>query len=243
MRLLGELINFACEILFMPEILNLLTLLGFGFILGLKHALDADHVVAISTIVSQTKSLKKSALAGIFWGLGHTSTLLLAGILILGLKLAIPEKLALSFEFFVGIILVALGADVLRKAWKEKIHAHGHKHAEKIHKHLHAHDSLETHKHAHKSFAVGAVHGLAGSGALTLLVLSTVSSLAEGLFFILIFGLGSVLGMLFTSAVISLPFLLSARFENFNISVKILAGVVSVLLGFTIMYGLGGMIF
>lgn len=91
------------------ESLQLITLFGLGFILGLKHALDADHIVAVSTIVSQTKSLKKSSLLGAIWGMGHTTTLFLVGLAILGFKLTLPYKLALSFEFLVGIILVILG--------------------------------------------------------------------------------------------------------------------------------------
>src|SRR3989338_8952425 len=106
----------------MIEIFQFLTSLGLGFILGLKHALDADHVVAVSTITSQTNSLRKASVLGVAWGIGHTITLLLSGLLILLLKLTIPEKLALSFEFIVGIVLAFLGTDVILKAIRERQH-------------------------------------------------------------------------------------------------------------------------
>ena len=132
------------------EPLQLATLIGLGFVLGLKHALDADHVVAISTIVSHTKNLKKSSLFGVIWGVGHATTLFLVGLAILIFKLAIPDKLALSFEFLVGIVLVILGIDVLRKIVKEKIHWHWHRHGKVIHTHFHSHERLPSHNHIHQ---------------------------------------------------------------------------------------------
>lgn len=223
----------------MEMLLQLITLLSLGFILGLKHALDVDHVVAVSTIVSQTKSLKKSSLSGAIWGLGHTTTLFLVGLLILGLKLVLPEKLALSFEFLVGIVLVVLGTDVLRKVIKDKVHLHGHKHDNITHLHLHAHNTSQSHSHTHKSFIVGMFHGLAGSAALMLLVLPTVESMLQGLLFILIFGIGSILGMLITSTIIGLPFVFTTKFDRINNIVKTVAGTLSIVLGFTIMYEIG----
>ncbi len=223
----------------MEMLLQLITLLSLGFILGLKHALDVDHVVAVSTIVSQTKSLKKSSLSGAIWGLGHTTTLFLVGLLILGLKLVLPEKLALSFEFLIGIVLVVLGTDVLRKVIKDKVHLHGHKHDNITHLHLHVHNTSQSHSHTHKSFIVGMFHGLAGSAALMLLVLTTVESMLQGLLFILIFGIGSILGMLITSTIIGLPFVFTTKFDRINNIVKTVAGTLSIVLGFTIMYEIG----
>jgi high-affinity nickel permease len=216
-----------------------ITLLGLGFALGLKHALDADHVVAVSTIVSQTRSLKKSSLFGALWGAGHTTTLFLAGLVILIFKLAIPDKLALSFEFLVGMVLVILGVDVLRKIIRDKVHLHRHKHDRLIHAHFHSHKGSPLHSHSHRSFIVGMIHGLAGSAALMLLVLATVKSIFHGLLYILIFGIGSILGMLITSAIIGLPFVLTARFDRINNSVTILAGTISIVLGLIIMYEIG----
>lgn len=217
------------------EPFHLLTLLGFGFVIGLKHAFEADHVVAVSTIVSQTKSLKKSSLFGALWGLGHTTTLLLVGLLILVFKLTIPDKIAFSLEFLVGLVLVILGADVLRKVIKQKLHFHSHKHVSVSHAHLHSHKSTKLHAHAHRSFAVGLVHGLAGSAALMLLVLTTVDSVSQGLLYILLFGIGSVFGMLMMGAIIGLPFLLTSKFDRINNTIKVLAGAVSIFLGIIIM--------
>lgn len=225
------------------EPLRSITLLGFGFVLGLKHALDADHVVAVSTLVTQTKNLKKSSLFGAIWGLGHTTTLLLVGFLILTFKLSFPEKLTLLFEFLVGIVLVILGIGVLRKVIKSKIHFHGHKHGGVVHIHFHSHKGSSSHSnHTHhykKSFVVGVVHGLAGSAALMLLVLTTVKSIFQGLLYIIIFDIGSILGMLAISTIIGLPFVLTKNFANTHNRIKIIAGVMSIVLGFTIMYEIG----
>lgn len=213
-----------------------ITLLALGFILGLKHALDADHVVAVSTIVSQAKSLKKSSLFGAIWGVGHTTTLFLVGSVILSFKLVVPDRTALSFEFLVGIVLVLLGIDVLRKVIKDKVHLHKHKHDDIVHIHIHSHKKSIFHKHTHKSFMVGLAHGLAGSAALMLLVLTTVKSIFQGLLYILVFGVGSILGMLIISGIIGLPFVLTAKFDKIHNGVKILAGTISIALGFIIMY-------
>lgn len=223
----------------MMESIHLMTLLGLGFILGLKHALDVDHVVAVSTVVSQTNSLKQSSLFGAIWGVGHTSALLLVGLAILGFKLNIPYGLALSFEFLVGIALVVLGLGVLWTVIKAKVHLHKHKHGEIIHTHFHSHKKTLLHSHLHKSFLAGMIHGLAGSAALMLLVLTTVSSIVQGLLYILVFGVGSILGMLMVSTVIGLPFMLTSKFDKIHATVKILSGAISIILGFTIMYEIG----
>ena len=223
------------------ELLQLIGLLGLGLVLGLKHALDADHVVAVSTIVSQTKELKRSSLYGILWGLGHTTTLLISGLAILLLKLTIPSKLALSFEFIVGIVLVILGIDVLVKLWRDKPHLHKHQHeeGELVHTHIHTHKASEFHSHTHKSFLIGMLHGLAGSGSLVLLALASAHSVGQGILFILIFGIGSIIGMLITSTIIGLPFVLTMRFDSVNKVVRLVAGVVSVGLGIVVMLEVG----
>ena len=221
------------------EPFQLTTLLGLGFVLGLRHAFDADHVVALSTIVSQTKSLKKSSLAGAMWGVGHTTALFVSGLVILIFKLAIPEKLALSFEFIVGVVLVVLGVNVLKKIIREKVHLHEHQHGDSVHTHLHPHKESATHDHHHKSFVVGTIHGLAGSAVLMLVVLTAAKSIFQGLLYILIFGVGSIVGMLIVSGIIAFPFLLSAKCEEINNIVKICAGTISIVLGFTTMYSIG----
>lgn len=158
---------------------------------------------------------------------------------ILIFKLTIPDKLALSFELIVGVVLVVLGVDVLRKVIKEKVHLHEHQHGSSVHTHLHPHKESWSHDHTHRSFVVGMIHGLAGSATLMLLVLTTVRSVFQGLLYILIFGIGSIIGMLIVSGIIGFPFLLLAKFGKINNSVKILAGTISIVLGFTIMYKIG----
>ena len=215
------------------------TLLGFGFVVGLKHAFEADHLAAVSTIVSQTRSVKKSSIIGAIWGLGHTTTLLLVGLLLLAFKITIPNSLALSLEFLVGLVLVILGIDVLRKVVRERMHFHAHTHGSKEHVHFHSHKSKNLHTHAHRSFLIGLVHGLAGSAALMLLVLATVDSVVKGLFYILIFGFGSVFGMLLMGGVIALPFLVTSKLDRVNQIVKTVAGAASIFLGVLIMYEIG----
>lgn len=225
------------------------TLLGAGFILGLKHALDADHVAVVTTMVSQSKSLKKSSLLGAMWGLGHTATLLLVGIIILLFKVSIPPRVALGLEFLVGLVVIGFGVDLLRKISRNQIHVHQHEHGGSVHSHLHAHLNepfvptyglgKPMHNHNHRALAVGALHGLAGSAALTLLVLTTAQSTLQGIVFILIFGLGSIISMLIISSAIGLPFLLTKRFTKVNTSIQATAGALSIAIGLMMVYTIG----
>ncbi len=224
-------------------------ILFLGFVLGMRHALDADHVVAVSTLISKNKSLLKASLLGTFWGLGHTSTLLLVGLVVLILKLTIPPKVALSMEFAVGIVLVLLGVSVTKEFLMDKIHLHRHTHGredeDRPHIHIHSHKEAPDHSHhhlkaEHKTFLVGMVHGLAGSAALMLLVLTTVGSLFQGVLYILVFGLGSIMGMTAISTLISIPFTVSAeKFEVFNYRLRLTAGFLSIALGTAIILQIG----
>jgi len=216
----------------------LFSFVGIGLLLGFKHALEADHIAAVSTFVTQTKSLKKASYAGVLWGLGHTLTLLVVGGIVLVLKISVPEKVALGLELPVAIILVVLGARLIIKARQEKIHLHTHAHDGQKHTHLHTHANNTSHNHAHQSFFMGMLHGLAGSSALVLLVLGATSSTVTGLTFILVFGIGSVLGMLGLSMLVGLPFLLSSKFESLDYFLKLAAGSVSCLVGTIVIYEL-----
>jgi len=226
---------------------TLLTTLMLGFALGIKHALDADHVVAVSTIVSQYRNPFRATLAGVFWGIGHTTTLLLVGIAVIGFKLIIPEQLALAMEFLVGIVLVVLGFQTLWQFLPKKKHAHIHDHGHEMHAHEHAHSPIKEEGnvqhhalHQHKSLLIGMLHGLAGSAALMLLVLSTIQLAWEGVVYILIFGVGSILGMMIISTLIGLPFTLSSgRFTSINHVIKFSAGTLSVVLGIFVMVNIG----
>ena len=221
---------------------------GLGVILGIKHALDADHLVAISTIVSEHKDLKWASLIGAFWGLGHTATLFVVGLLVIVLRVTVPPRLALGLEFLVAVMLVALGSNLLWRSFGvEKIHLHTHTHNPETHAHFHVHASPgQDHSHTHpfksmrKPFLVGMVHGLAGSAALMLLVLTTIPSPLAGLGYILIFGVGSVGGMLVLSSLIGLPFVLTAqRFNALNRWIRVLAAVASIAFGLFLAWEIG----
>ena len=222
----------------MPEV-TVLTALFFGLLLGVRHALDADHIVAVTTIVSRSNSLLRSALVGLSWGIGHTATLFMAGFMVLVFKLAIPDKLSLSLEFAVGVLLVLLGAPLIKQLVTSRPHVHLHQHGDKRHLHSHLHHDTPAHDHQHirRPLLIGMVHGLAGSGALTLLVLGTMSSVAQGLIFILVFGVGSILGMVLLSGLIGLPFrLMAGSSQRLNLWLRGVAGLVSVALGCFIMW-------
>lgn len=226
----------------MPTEANILTALFLGLLLGIKHALDADHVVAVTTIVSRSGSILRSALVGLSWGIGHTFTLFAVGFAVLVLKLTIPDKLALSMEFAVGVLLVVLGVPLLKQLIVSRTHIHYHQHEEQSHFHSHSHDETLDHDHSHlrRPLLVGMLHGLAGSGALTLLVLNTMSSIAQGLVFLLVFGVGSILGMLVFSGLIGVPFKLTTRFSlGLNLWVHGVAGFISIVLGILIMWQTG----
>ena len=211
----------------------IISLFGLGFLLGLKHAFDADHIAAISALNSKNPSLR-----GFFWGIGHTISLFAAGCLILIFKITISEKLALSFEFIVGLMLAVLGFNVLITLRKNKFHFHKHRHHAKEHIHLHSHLATKNHSHGHTPLLIGLIHGLAGSAALALLALSAISSVTVGLFYILVFGVGSVIGMVIISSMISLPFkILANKFDSVNRIMKLSTGLASLMMGIGIMYG------
>jgi sulfite exporter TauE/SafE len=226
--------------------LSTASVLSYGFVLGLKHAVEADHLAAVSTIVSERKSLLGSALVGGLWGLGHTLSLLIAGIVVLFLHFEINERAALALEFCVGLMLVALGANALRKlARGGHIHLHAHRHGGRAHIHPHLHDgSPEPDPHTHhglrlgaRPLVVGMVHGFAGSAALMLMILSTISSPLVGLLYIVVFGLGSIGGMMLMSALVGLPaYLTAARFNRANLMMRGMAGLFSLSFGLFMVY-------
>lgn len=214
--------------------------LGFlfiGFALGLRHALEADHVIAVSTIVSQEQRLWRSTAVGLVWGIGHTATLLAVGAVVLGLRLTIPPGLGISFELAVGVILVLLGAGVVLGYRRKRVHVHPHRHSGDPHVHFHSHRNSPAHGHVHavrrhgRSFLVGMVHGLEGSGALMILVTSQITSLAGGLLYLLTFGFGSILGMVLLSTLIGLSFLSLGRMGRLADPLRLATGLASLVLG------------
>ena len=233
--------------------MGLIAALVLGILLGSKHSLDPDHVVAVSTIVSEYKNPLRSFWVGISWGLGHTTTLLIIGIVIIALRLTIPERMALLFEFTVGVMLVGLGIQVIYSFRKKKVHQHAHGHEEEAHHHFHSHSKSPEHVPEHhdthgigkpflrrKSYVIGLVHGMAGSAALALLVLASIESPIAGLAYMLLFGLGSVLSMGIMTVIIGLPFVMSAgRLPNLNRTIQFAVGSLSILFGGFLMYQIG----
>jgi len=228
---------------------NLISVLGLGVILGLRHALDPDHIMAVSTIVSETKSVRRSSLVGTCWGLGHMISLLIAGVLVIALKMQISDRMALRLEFTVALMLIALGVKAMLKSWRGwKLHVHRHTHDGSTHTHLHVHHPGEEHQHRHRHligsgvrpFLVGMMHGMAGSAALMILVLATIPSAIAGLIYIAVFGLGSVGGMLIMSSLISLPFVFAKKyFRLLGEAMQLAVGLSSVAFGFFLVWQIG----
>lgn len=224
----------------MPDA-QLLTILGIGFLLGARHALDADHIAAVATIVSERRTVRASGLIGLSWGLGHTVVLLIAGLAIALFKVTIPDRLVDWFEFVVGLMLVGLGVSLAARLVKERWHCHAHEHDGQRHLHMHHHTANPHHRHPHllqgslKPFVVGMVHGLAGSAALGLIVASAVRTVGEMLLYIIVFGLGSIIGMVLLGTVISVPLVVSgAMGPRATTVVQGVASVASIGLGLTI---------
>lgn len=250
--------------------------LFYGFVLGLKHATEADHLAAVTTMVTERASLWTSALVGGLWGLGHTISLLAAGILVLVLNYEISERTERILEFGVGLMLVFLGLNVIRKLMSGgHLHFHSHEHGGHNHSHPHVHDhgdgehshaheqGGETHTHPHsvhrhtheepahsvthhgmklspRALLIGMVHGLAGSAALMLLIIPTIDSRAVGLLYIVIFGIGSIGGMMLMSFLVGLPFRFTdLKFHRFNHVLQAVAGLISISLGLWIVYEKG----
>lgn len=237
------------EILLLFSTVGTFGILGFGFLLGLKHATEADHLAAVSTIVSERKSLWSSAFVGGLWGLGHTISLFLAGIFVLILNFEINERTERILEFCVGIMLLLLGLNVLRKILQGgHLHFHTHEHGsrEHVHPHLHEHgktDEADTHhgfKFNPRSVIIGMIHGLAGSAGMMLLYLPTIETTSLKLIYIVIFGIGSIGGMMLMSFIVGLPFHFTAKnFNRLNYVLQAVAGFISVGLGLYIIYEKG----
>lgn len=206
---------------------SIASMLLFGLVVGVRHAFEADHVAAVSAIATQRKSWVGSSLVGGLWGLGHALALFAAGAAVLLLQLRIPARAELTLELCVGLMLVGLGANAVFKL------VHGdcdHLHAR------HRHDLAP----GKGPLLIGIVHGLAGSGALMLLVLATIPSPLLGLAYVAVFGLGALGGMMALSALIALPALLAARrFERAQVGLRLAAGALSIAVGLLLVYEIG----
>jgi ABC-type nickel/cobalt efflux system permease component RcnA len=251
--------------------MTLLAILALGFMLGMRHATDPDHVVAVTTIVAGQGSVKRAAMIGVAWGIGHTLTILLVGSAIILFKWAIPPRLGLAMELAVAVMLCVLGVANLGgtvrwlRRWRSgprptAIHTHAHSHGDFVHAHPHGHNP-EAHPHAENAtplarldrqlgtlapyrlarpLVVGIVHGLAGSAAVALLVLAAIQTPVASVLYLLIFGIGTIAGMMIITAAISIPFTLGiAQGEQIQRSLRVASGLISLAFGLIVAYRIG----
>ena len=251
------------------KMISLLSIIALGFFLGMRHATDADHVVAVTTIVSRQRSIRHAAMIGVLWGLGHTLTILLVGSAIILFGLVIPPRVGLTMEFSVGLMLLFLGILNLSgmMSWiRENLapstgaHADLHAHGDLLHTHVHYHAPANlavseepassgwlARNFGHlglyqvlRPLAIGIVHGLAGSAAVALLVLTTIRVPSWAILYLLVFGIGTVAGMMVITAAIAVPFQFSeSRFARLNRAMGIASGLLSLAFGLFIVYQMG----
>jgi ABC-type nickel/cobalt efflux system permease component RcnA len=218
-------------------------ILGLGFLLGMQHALEADHIAAVSSIAARRSRVGDIVRHGLTWGLGHTLTLFVFAGAALLLGSAIPEHVARPLETAVGIMLVGLGAHVLWRLWRDRVHFHRHGHDDgTVHIHAHSHagetrpHARAPHAHTHgfrwRTLLVGLMHGMAGSAALLVLAVSQAASPAVGLGYVALFGIGSMIGMAALSTVIAVPLAVSARWLTWaNRCLQGAAGAITIAIG------------
>ncbi len=228
----------------------------FGFLLGMRHAVEADHVAAVASLSTRPTSWVQAVRVGAVWGLGHSLTLLIVGTIVLLADSVVPEPIAWGLELAVGVMLVGLGADVLRRLLRDRVHFHVHAHdngTTHFHAHSHAEEDGHAHPHDHghhpgqgfprRALVVGLMHGMAGSAALVLLAISQAPSFAMGLLYIAVFGCGSILGMALLSVAIAVPLRYSAGWiasVSFHQGLQGIIGVATVLVGFALIVELVG---
>jgi len=252
--------------------ISFLSIIAVGFFLGMRHATDPDHVIAVTTIVSRQRNLLKAAMTGIFWGIGHTLTIFVVGTVIILFDVVIPARIGLSMELSVGLMLIVLGVmnivSFLRsarsispnsQAESEVVHQHAHSHGDYVHSHAHGH-SPEAHAHSQQTpltwldrlfgriglyqqlrpLVVGIVHGLAGSAAVALLILTTIRNPHWAIAYLLVFGAGTVGGMMLITMSIASAFnFVGQKHENFSRRLGLASGLVSLAFGVVLAYQIG----
>jgi ABC-type nickel/cobalt efflux system permease component RcnA len=225
---------------------SLISALAVGFLLGLRHALDADHVAAVSTFASGHRGPYAWCVVGGFWGIGHTGALLVAALATSLLGFRIPRDVDKTLEALAAMLVVALGVNVLRQALRSvRVHRHEHSHSGRLHRHLHVHlGSGASHTHLHaigngtRPLLMGALHGLAGSAALLLLVLATMPSTLATLLYVAVFGVGSTVGMVVVSGLVGIPFAAGRSSERARIGLQIGLGAASLGIGIAMLRSL-----
>jgi len=223
-----------------------------GLMIGLLHAFEPDHLSAVSTQLlrnnNNSKSSKKrdlqnltiiSSLRGALWGMGHTSSIILIGLLIAGLSLNIPDDFFISAEVLVGLMLITLAIFTFtnKSIFKQK-HVHPHTHSDGI-SHTHSHEHNENHKHGHKAYLIGCVHGIAGSGSLVALFASTMNGFDMMIYFLILFGIGSIIGMTVASGVMGLPFILLSKVNSVTKYLRYTIASITFIIGLNIIITIG----
>jgi high-affinity nickel permease len=244
--------------------MSLLAIVLLGFFLGMRHATDPDHVIAVTTIVTRHRQRGGAAMIGGLWGLGHTLTILVVGGGIILLGWVIPPRVGLSLELAVGVMLIVLGLRNLSAMPGAQdhsaVHVHPHAHGDYVHTHRYQHDP-ELHPHTPEQtplarldrrlgslgvyrlvrpVVVGIVHGLAGSAAIALLVLTAISDPLGSILYLLVFGLGTIAGMMLVTAAIAWPFVrLGTRHVGLDRGLRVASGLVSLGFGLVLAYKIG----
>lgn len=217
--------------------MNFLPLLAFGFLLGMRHATDADHVVAVSTIVSRERSVRAAAPIGMLWGVGHTVTVLLVGGAIIAFGIAIPPRVGLAMEFAVALMLLWLGTLTLTGVRRLDANGPGLTHEATARRCRVLGRSAAP---GVRPLAVGVVHGLAGSAAVALLVLETIHRPEWAIGYLFVFGVGTIAGMFLVTTALAVPIAAAAgRFERFHRALGLVTGLASVAFGALLAYRIG----
>ena len=223
-----------------------------GLMIGLVHAFEPDHLSAVSTQLLKNKnnsgSSKKlgfknltiiSSFRGARWVMGHTSSIILIGLLIAGLSLNIPDDFFVSAEIVVGFMLIILGIFTFtnKSIFKQK-HVHPHKHSNGM-SHTHSHTHNEDHKHGHKAYLIGCIHGIAGSGSLVALTAATMNGFDMMMYFLILFGIGSIIGMTVASGVIGLPFIFLSKISSVTKYLRYVIASITFIIGINIIFSIG----
>lgn len=217
--------------------------------MGMRHTLETDHIAAMASLSARNVSLKHAVNQGVAWGVGHSLTLLFLGLLVITLKIQLSEQYSMWLEFIVGAMLIFLGIGVFKEIVRKKLHLHAHKHDDgtvHIHVHSHRHEPLKNHTHQqaeiipYRALYVGIVHGLAGTSALVVLVLTSVDSEIMSFLYISLFGVGSIIGMGLLSLIIALPLHYSVnRFRWLHVSLLCCTGMLAISTGLYLLYHIG----
>jgi high-affinity nickel permease len=253
--------------------ISFLSIIALGFFLGMRHATDPDHVIAVTTIVARHRTIKDASLIGVLWGVGHTVTIVAVGGAIILLGWVIPARIGMSMEFSVALMLILLGIMNLTGflQWingrfssaltdQIKFDSHPHVRGDYVHVRRHTHHPVRHDHHTQdtsltwfdrhlgriglyqlaRPFIVGIVHGLAGSAAVALLVLATIRDPLWAVFYLFVFGVGTIAGMILITAAISLPVVFAGKASSrIGWGLRVSSGLISLGFGLFLVYQIG----